>query len=198
MAALYGAGGGGGGGQFSLVVTEAPTAGGEGGRDDCGGGARRACARTFNTLCWVRRLVVKMLRPLPGSHPHPAACRAPFCTPLARCPINSLNPHDPPTSSLIPLCQSSCFWYKDCETHPTQKRQSPGTDPSSHHPNAAARQIGSQHHAPAALLPAPFQGITVAEVTGSNVVSVAEHVVMMILSLTRNYMAGYNQVRPAS
>jgi formate dehydrogenase len=34
----------------------------------------------------------------------------------------------------------------------------------------------------------------VAEVTGSNVVSVAEHVVMMILSLVRNYMTGYNQV----
>lgn len=39
------------------------------------------------------------------------------------------------------------------------------------------------------------QGITVAEVTGSNVVSVAEHVVMMILSLVRNYMTGYNQAR---
>jgi hypothetical protein len=39
-----------------------------------------------------------------------------------------------------------------------------------------------------------LQGITVAEVTGSNVVSVAEHVVMMILALVRNYIPAYTQV----
>lgn len=31
-----------------------------------------------------------------------------------------------------------------------------------------------------------------AEVTGSNVVSVAEHVVMQILALVRNYIPAYN------
>ena len=35
---------------------------------------------------------------------------------------------------------------------------------------------------------------TVDEVTGSNVVSVAEHVVMMILALVRNYIPAYTQV----
>ncbi|KAL4899716.1 putative formate dehydrogenase [Aspergillus multicolor] len=38
-------------------------------------------------------------------------------------------------------------------------------------------------------------GITVAEVTGSNVVSVAEHVVMTILLLVRNFVPAHDQVR---
>ena len=37
-------------------------------------------------------------------------------------------------------------------------------------------------------------GITVAEVTGSNVVSVAEHVVMTILNLVRNFTPARNQI----
>ncbi|KAF3025902.1 formate dehydrogenase (NAD+) [Neopestalotiopsis sp. 37M] len=37
-------------------------------------------------------------------------------------------------------------------------------------------------------------GITVAEVTGSNVVSVAEHVVMTILLLVRNFVPAHNQI----
>lgn len=37
-------------------------------------------------------------------------------------------------------------------------------------------------------------GITVAEVTGSNVVSVAEHVIMTILTLVRNYTPAHEQV----
>ena len=37
-------------------------------------------------------------------------------------------------------------------------------------------------------------GITVAEVTGSNVVSVAEHVVMTILNLVRNYTPAHEQI----
>lgn len=37
-------------------------------------------------------------------------------------------------------------------------------------------------------------GITVAEVTGSNVVSVAEHAVMQLLALVRNYVPAYQQV----
>jgi formate dehydrogenase len=37
-------------------------------------------------------------------------------------------------------------------------------------------------------------GITVAEVTGSNVVSVAEHVVMTILVLVRNFVPAHEQV----
>ena len=37
-------------------------------------------------------------------------------------------------------------------------------------------------------------GITVAEVTGSNVVSVAEHVVMTILALVRNFMPAHEQI----
>ncbi|KAH8689667.1 NAD-dependent formate dehydrogenase AciA/Fdh [Talaromyces proteolyticus] len=38
-------------------------------------------------------------------------------------------------------------------------------------------------------------GITVAEVTGSNVVSVAEHVVMTILTLVRNFVPAHDQIR---
>ncbi|EAA57865.1 FDH_EMENI Probable formate dehydrogenase (NAD-dependent formate dehydrogenase) (FDH) [Aspergillus nidulans FGSC A4] len=38
-------------------------------------------------------------------------------------------------------------------------------------------------------------GITVAEVTGSNVVSVAEHVVMTILLLVRNFVPAHDQIR---
>lgn len=38
-------------------------------------------------------------------------------------------------------------------------------------------------------------GITVAEVTGSNVVSVAEHVVMTILALVRNFVPSHDQIR---
>lgn len=38
------------------------------------------------------------------------------------------------------------------------------------------------------------RGITVAEVTGSNVVSVAEHAVMQILALVRNYLPAYEDV----
>ena len=37
-------------------------------------------------------------------------------------------------------------------------------------------------------------GITVAEVTGSNVVSVAEHVVMTILNLVRNFVPAHEQI----
>jgi formate dehydrogenase len=37
-------------------------------------------------------------------------------------------------------------------------------------------------------------GVTVAEVTGSNVVSVAEHVVMTILLLVRNFVPAHEQV----
>lgn len=51
--------------------------------------------------------------------------------------------------------------------------------------------IGSDH---VDLAAACDRSITVAEVTGSNVVSVAEHVVMHILSLVRNYMPAYKQV----
>ncbi|EPS40692.1 hypothetical protein H072_5427 [Dactylellina haptotyla CBS 200.50] len=38
-------------------------------------------------------------------------------------------------------------------------------------------------------------GVTVAEVTGSNVVSVAEHVVMTILILVRNFVPAHDQIR---
>lgn len=38
-------------------------------------------------------------------------------------------------------------------------------------------------------------GITVAEVTGSNVVSVAEHVIMTMLSLVRNFVPAHDQIR---
>ncbi|KAL0027663.1 hypothetical protein WJX79_006438 [Trebouxia sp. C0005] len=51
--------------------------------------------------------------------------------------------------------------------------------------------IGSDH----VDLPAAAEhGVTVAEITGSNVVSVAEHVVMMILTLVRNYMPAHKQI----
>lgn len=51
--------------------------------------------------------------------------------------------------------------------------------------------IGSDH---IDLAAAAARGITVAEITGSNVVSVAEQVVMHILALVRNYMPAYKQV----
>ena len=51
--------------------------------------------------------------------------------------------------------------------------------------------IGSDH---VDLKAAMDKGITVAEVTYSNSISVAEHVVMMILSLVRNYIPSYQWV----
>ncbi len=51
--------------------------------------------------------------------------------------------------------------------------------------------IGSDH---TDLSAAMARGITVTEVTFSNSISVAEHVVMMILSLVRNYIPSYNWV----
>jgi len=51
--------------------------------------------------------------------------------------------------------------------------------------------IGSDH---VDLEAAMKQGITVAEVTYSNSISVAEHVVMMILALVRNYIPSYGWV----
>ena len=51
--------------------------------------------------------------------------------------------------------------------------------------------VGSDHFDLAA---AAERGITVAEITGSNVVSVAEHVVMQILALVRNFVPAYEDV----
>jgi formate dehydrogenase len=51
--------------------------------------------------------------------------------------------------------------------------------------------IGSDH---VDLQAAIQKGITVAEVTYSNSISVSEHVVMMILSLVRNYIPAYKWV----
>jgi len=51
--------------------------------------------------------------------------------------------------------------------------------------------IGSDH---VDLQAATQQGITVAEVTYSNSISVSEHVVMLILSLVRNYIPSYQWV----
>ncbi|KTD47003.1 NAD+-dependent formate dehydrogenase [Legionella rubrilucens] len=51
--------------------------------------------------------------------------------------------------------------------------------------------IGSDH---VDLSAAMAHGITVAEVTYSNSISVAEHVVMMILTLVRHYIPSYQQV----
>ncbi len=51
--------------------------------------------------------------------------------------------------------------------------------------------IGSDH---VDLQAAMAKGITVAEVTFCNSISVAEHIVMMILSLVRNYIPSYNWV----
>ncbi|QBR02250.1 NAD-dependent formate dehydrogenase [Paraburkholderia pallida] len=52
--------------------------------------------------------------------------------------------------------------------------------------------IGSDH---VDLQAASERGITVAEVTYSNSISVAEHVVMMILSLVRNYLPSHEWVK---
>src|SRR3984957_668472 len=49
--------------------------------------------------------------------------------------------------------------------------------------------IGSDH---VDLEAAMKRGVTVAEVTYSNSISVSEHVVMMILALVRNYIPSYN------
>src|SRR6201999_3910668 len=51
--------------------------------------------------------------------------------------------------------------------------------------------IGSDHIDLQAAIDA---GVTVAEVTYSNSISVAEHVVMMILSLVRNYLPSHDWV----
>lgn len=56
---------------------------------------------------------------------------------------------------------------------------------------AVTAGIGSDH---VALQAAIDRGITVAEVTYCNSISVAEHVVMLILSLVRNYIPSYQQV----
>ena len=56
---------------------------------------------------------------------------------------------------------------------------------------AVTAGIGSDH---VDLESAIERGITVAEVTYSNSISVAEHVVMMILSLVRNYIPSYQWV----
>lgn len=53
---------------------------------------------------------------------------------------------------------------------------------------AVTAGIGSDH---TDLAAAARAGITVAEVTGSNSISVAEHVVMMILALVRNYIPAH-------
>ena len=52
--------------------------------------------------------------------------------------------------------------------------------------------IGSDH---VDLEAAIKHGVTVAEVTGSNSLSVAEHAVMMILALVRNYLPAYEWVK---
>ena len=51
--------------------------------------------------------------------------------------------------------------------------------------------VGSDHFDLAA---AAERNITVAEITGSNVVSVAEHVVMQVLTLVRNYIPSYHEI----
>ena len=51
--------------------------------------------------------------------------------------------------------------------------------------------VGSDHFDLAA---AAERNVTVAKITGSNVVSVAEHVVMQILALVRNYIPAYQEV----
>ena len=56
---------------------------------------------------------------------------------------------------------------------------------------AVTAGIGSDH---VDLQAAIDRGMTVAEVTYSNSISVSEHVVMMILSLVRNYIPSYQQV----
>src|ERR1700723_3294301 len=56
---------------------------------------------------------------------------------------------------------------------------------------AVTAGIGSDH---VDLEAAGKRGITVAEVTYSNSISVSEHVVMMILSLVRNYLPSYKWV----
>ncbi|GAA5524407.1 formate dehydrogenase [Microbulbifer aestuariivivens] len=57
---------------------------------------------------------------------------------------------------------------------------------------AVTAGIGSDH---VDLAAAAKAGITVAEVTGSNCISVAEHVVMMVLSLVRNYLPSHETAK---
>ena len=51
--------------------------------------------------------------------------------------------------------------------------------------------VGSDH---VDLGEAAERGITVAEITGSNTVSVAEHAAMQILALVRNFIPAYNDI----
>jgi len=51
--------------------------------------------------------------------------------------------------------------------------------------------VGSDH---VDLAAAAAHNVTVAEITGSNVVSVAEHTIMQMLTLVRNYLPAYRQV----
>jgi formate dehydrogenase len=56
---------------------------------------------------------------------------------------------------------------------------------------AVTAGVGSDH---VDLAAAAKHNVTVAEVTGSNVISVAEHVVMMVLALVRNYLPSHQCV----
>ena len=56
---------------------------------------------------------------------------------------------------------------------------------------AVTAGVGSDH---VDLDAANLRGITVAEVSGSNVVSVAEHVMMSILLLVRNFVPAHEQI----
>src|SRR5207245_2964531 len=75
--------------------------------------------------------------------------------------------------------------------HQVCARRYPQSRPLSRRALAITAGIGSDH---VDLEAASQHGITVAEVTYSNSISVAEHAVMQILALVRNYIPSYQWV----
>jgi len=94
-------------------------------------------------------------------------------------PNSELEKHLPDATVVI----SQPFW----PAYLTEKR----LDMAKNLKLAITAGVGSDH---VDLQKAAEKNVTVAEVTGCNVVSVAEHVVMQILALVRNYIPAYKQV----
>lgn len=116
--------------------------------------------------------------------------RAPLLTPAPRSASSHGRIYASPTRSLI---HTSCPLALPCRMrrpyHPaylTRERLARAPKLKL----ALTAGIGSDH---VDIEAAREAGIAVAEVSGSNVVSVAEHVVMMILTLVRNYLAAHQQ-----
>ena len=98
---------------------------------------------------------------------------------LSPTPGEELDSHLPTTNVII----TTPFW----PTYVTKEKmeKAPGLQA------VLTAGVGSDH---VDLATAAERNVTVAEITGSNVVSVAEHAVMQILTLVRNYFPSYDEV----